>query len=76
MTYSELLNKLTACKGPCLRLCSYCPEVFEVAEIKECVENLVKTMYRLQTDKDALMVHLMDIYTAYKAETGKDFKFK
>lgn len=57
------------------RLCSYCPESFETAEVKECVENLVKTMYRLQMDKDALMAHLLDLYTAYKQETGKDYKF-
>ena len=75
MTYKELLVKLTECSGDCIRLCSYCPESFETAEVKECVENLVKTMYRLQADKDALMAHLLDIYTAYKNETGKDFKF-
>ena len=76
MTYGELLAKLTEQNGPCLRLCAYCPEVFETAEVKECVEELVRALYQLQMDNNAIMAKLLDLHTAYKLETGKDFDLK
>lgn len=73
MTYEELLKDLVSRTGPCLRLCSYCPEYNDTAEVKECVEDLVREVYQLRLDNNALMVKLLDLSTAYKLETGKDF---
>jgi hypothetical protein len=57
-------------------LCSYCPEEFDTAEVKECVEDMIRTIYRLQRENNTLMVDLLDLHTAYKKETGKEYNFK
>ena len=59
MTPKELINKLTTYQGPCMRLCSYCPEDFNTAEVKKCVEKMIETIYKLQADKDLLMEQLV-----------------
>jgi len=74
MTPADLLKKLVSYKGPCFRICSYCPEEFETKEVKECVEGLIAENYQLQQDKVQLMVTLLNIMDAYKLETGKDYK--
>ena len=38
-----------------MRVCAYCPEDFNTAEVKECVEKMYKEIYLLQQDKDKLM---------------------
>lgn len=76
MTYQELLSNLTSLFGPCMRLCSYCPEYMDTAEVKECVEDLVREVYQLRHDNGMLMIKLLDLHTAYKLETGKDFDLK
>ena len=73
MTPHELILQLAAYKGPCNRFCCYCPEDFNTAEVKECVEKMYKEIYQLQQDKDVLLQDLIDIRTAYKHETGKDY---
>lgn len=55
MTYKELIAKLTECEGPCLRLCSYCPEEFDTAEVKECVEELIRELYKARETNDVLV---------------------
>ena len=47
MTPHELIILLVSKKGPCMRACSYCPEDLNTAEIKECVENMYKEIYKL-----------------------------
>lgn len=76
MTYKELLNKLTTYEGPCFRLCSYCPEDFNTAEVKECVEDLVKNVYKLRAMNDTLREKLAEIQEAYHKETGKDYAYE
>ena len=75
MTPKELINKLTTYQGPCMRLCSYCPEDFNTAEVKRCVEKMIETIYKLQADKDKLMDQLIKIREAYKEQTGMDYLF-
>ena len=74
MTYKELLTKLSTYEGPCMRLCAYCPEDFNTKEVKECVEWLVETMYKLQADKDLLLEELIKIRKAYKDVTGNEYR--
>jgi len=74
MTPHELIVKLASLTGPCFRACSYCPEDLNTAEIKECVEKMLKTIYSLQADKDKLLEDLLKIMKAYKEETGHDYK--
>ena len=75
VTPKELINKLTTYQGPCMRLCSYCPEDFNTAEVKRCVEKMIETIYKLQADKDKLMDQLIKIREAYKEQTGMDYLF-
>ena len=74
MTPHELIIKLASYQGPCLRFCCYCPEDHNTAEVKECVEEMYKEIYQLQQDKDKLLEDLIKIRTAYKRETGNDYR--
>lgn len=74
MTPKELVNKLTTYEGPCMRLCAYCPDDYNTAEVKKCVEKMIETIYKLQEDKDNLLDNLVRVRAAYKEATGEDFK--
>ena len=74
MTPHELLQKLISIEGPCMRVCVYCPEQLEAAEIKECVERMYKQIYELQQDKDILLEDLLKVRKAYKEATGNDYR--
>lgn len=74
MTPTELLTKLVSYRGPCFRICAYCPEEFNTREVKECVEGLIRENYQLQQDKVQLMVVLLNIMDAYKLKTGEEYK--
>lgn len=56
-----------------MRYCSYCPEDQNTAEIKECVEGMYKTIYKLQAEKNELLKDLIQLRTAYKEATGEDY---
>lgn len=58
------------------RFCAYCPEDFNTAEVKECVEKMYKEIYALQADKDMLLEHLVKLRAAYRSVTGKDFEYE
>lgn len=73
MTPHELIQQLISYKGPCMRFCAYCPEDFNTAEVKECVEKMYKEIYKLQQDKDVLLEDLIKVRAAYKEETGRDY---
>ena len=74
MTSKELLNELTMIVGPCFRLCSYCPEDFKTAEVKECVEEMIRTNYRLRMDIEALKEELQRVKDKYKEVTGCEYQ--
>jgi biotin synthase-related radical SAM superfamily protein len=74
MTPKELINKLSTYEGPCMRLCAYCPEDFNTAEVKKCVEKMIETIYKLQCDKDNLLDSLVKVRAAYKEATGEDYR--
>ena len=74
MTPNELIEKLVTHIGPCFRLCSYCPEDYNTAEVKECVEEMIRKIYVLQQTNDDLLKELIKIRRAYKNETGKEYK--
>lgn len=76
MTPHELIILLASKTGPCFRACAYCPEDMNTAEIKECVEDMLRTIYKLQADKDILLDDLVKINKKYKDITGHDFNFK
>lgn len=59
-----------------MRFCSYCPEDTNTAEVKECVENMIKKIYALQADIDSLTEQLDNIKEAYKEKTGEDYESK
>lgn len=56
-----------------LRWCAYCPEDFNTAEVKECVENMYKKIYLLQQDKDKLLEDIIKLRKAYKEATGYEY---
>ena len=74
MTPKELINKLVTQEGPCMRLCSYCPEDFNTREVKECVERMYRHIYALQQDKDELLEDLIKVRAAYKEVAGHDYR--
>ena len=76
MTPHELITKLINIEGPCQsgRWCAYCDEQFETAEVKECVENMYKQIYKLQADKDKLLESLIKVRAAYRNKTGEDYQ--
>lgn len=76
MTPKELLNKLVMQTGPCMRMCSYCPEEYETAEIKECVEEMIRKEYVLKQINDDLMKEIIRIRSVYHKDTGKDLPLK
>lgn len=74
MTPHELIIQLATYKGPCNRFCCYCPEDFNTAEVKECIEGMYKKIYKLQQDKDELLKDLINIRKSYKEVTGFDYR--
>ena len=74
MTSDELIEKLVTYHGPCMRLCSYCPEDFNTAEVKECVEEMIRQLYVKQQCVDDLMKELIKVRRAYKDATGEEYK--
>ena len=74
MTPQELVNKLVNYEGPCARMCSYCPEKNEVAEIKNCVEELIRKKYIAEQCNDDLLKELIEIRRAYKEATGVEYQ--
>ena len=74
MTPHELIQFLVNQQGPCMRFCSYCPEDINTAEVKKCVEDMYKEIYKLQQDKDMLLEDLIKVRNAYKEVTGFDYR--
>lgn len=74
MTPHELVVMLASKVGPCDRFCAYCPEDINTAEVKECVERMIKEIYLLQQDKDKLLESLIKLNKAYRDITGKDYR--
>lgn len=59
-TAIEILNRLINCEGPCGRICSYCPEEFDLQTIKECIEDLIKENYQLNQSLDSALHNLIE----------------
>lgn len=76
MTPEELLQKLTSYRGPCFRLCAYCPEDFNTAEVKECIEEMIRQQYVLKQCNNDLTKEMIEIRKAYRKETGKGYPLK
>ena len=57
-----------------MRFCAYCPEDLNTAEVKECVEDMYKEIYKLQADKDKLLEDIILLQRAYKEVTGNDYQ--
>ena len=74
MTPNELILKLASEQGPCTRFCAYCPENFETAEVKECVEEMQRKIYVVEQCNDDLMKELIKIRRAYKEATGIEYQ--
>lgn len=74
MTPQELIEKLVSIEGPCMRFCAYCPEEHDTAEIKECVEEMLRKIYVIQQCNDDLMKELIKVRMAYKEATGVDYR--
>lgn len=73
MTPKELIAKLTSYEGPCMRLCAYCPDDYNTAEVKKCVEGLIEEVYNVQKCNDDLLHELIKIRIAYKEATGVEY---
>lgn len=73
MTVKELLGKLVMQEGPCMRLCSYCPEEYDTRELKECVESLYRDNLALKQTNDELLIDYVKLRNAYKEATGHDY---
>ena len=73
MTPQELIQKIVSLEGPCMRLCAYCPEEHDTAEIKECVEELLRKVYLTQQCNDDLMKELIKVRQAYKELSGHEY---
>lgn len=71
MDYKELLQKIVSQTGPCMRLCSYCPEEYDTADVKECIENMVRKMYLLKAEVDEYDEMFSKLTSLYEKETGK-----
>ena len=56
------------------RLCSYCPDDYNTAEVKECVEEMIRKNYVLQQVNDDLLKELIKVRRAYKDKTGEEYK--
>lgn len=74
MTPHELIIQLGSYVGPCNRFCCYCPDDFNTAEVKECVEKMYKEIYALQADKDKLLEDIIKVRKAYRDATGHDYQ--
>ena len=57
-----------------MRYCSYCPEEHDTAEVKECVEGMLKEIYLLQQDKDMLLKDILNLRAAYRSVAGKEYE--
>ena len=74
MTPNELISILVNHQGPCMRFCAYCPEDFNTAEIKECVEEMQRKIYVTEQCNNDLMKELIKVRRAYKEATGLDYR--
>lgn len=74
MEPNELLSMLINYQGPCMRFCAYCPEDHNTAEIKECVEEMLRKIYVTEQCNKDLMKELIKIRHAYKEETGVEYR--
>ena len=74
MTPHQLIKEIVEAKGPCERVCAYCPENLYLSEVKECIEKMYKKIYELQADKDMLLDELVKIRAAFRQEIGYDYK--
>ena len=74
LTPKELIEKLATHEGPCFRLCAYCPDDYNTAEVKECVEEMIRKIYVLKETNDDLLKELIKVRRAYKDKTGKEYK--
>ncbi len=73
MTPQELIAKLVSYQGPCMRFCAYCPEDHNTAEVKECVEEMLRKIYVVEQCNDDLLKELIKIRRAYKEATGLEY---
>lgn len=73
MTVHDLIERLEACEGPCLRFCAYCPEDLQVAETKECLEDMYREMYELQMQNKLLERELAAVKKKFKEVTGHEY---
>ena len=74
MTPHEFLDKLINYQGPCMRFCAYCPEDHNTAEIKECVEEMIRKIYVVEQCNSDLMKELIKVRHAYKEATGVEYR--
>ena len=74
MTPHELIDKLISYQGPCMRFCAYCPEDFNTAEVKDCVEEMQRKIYLVEQCNDDLMKELIKVRRAYKEATGFEYQ--
>ena len=73
MTGHELIEKLTNQYGNCGRFCAYCPDEYDTAEVKECVESMLKEIYALRAKNEKLEEDLVRILANYRLKTGVDY---
>lgn len=55
------------------RLCSYCPDDINTAEVKECVEEMQRQLYVRDEVVSDLTKELIKVRSAYRASTGKEY---
>lgn len=68
----DLIDRLTTSMGSCLRFCAYCPDEYETAEVKECVESMLKEIYKLRAENTRLKAELDDLKKGNHDEYFKD----
>ena len=68
----DLISRLTNSLGSCLRFCAYCPDEYDTAEVKECVEEMLKEIYRLRAENTKLKAELDDLKKGNHDEYFKD----
>lgn len=74
MTLHELLQKIIDYQGPCMRFCAYCPDDFNTAELKECIEEAIRKEYIYKETWDDMMKEIIKIRAAYLRDTGHEYK--
>ena len=57
-----------------MRFCAYCPDDFNTAELKECVEEAIRQEYVYKEVWDDMMKEIIKIRAAYKRDTGHEYK--